>query len=507
MTDLRLYLIIFAMVMTTGCASSSSYGTLEQPADRDAEQPAVLIPAGVDSAVAADAGKLADESFVSFEEEQRAAAARLQAEAYRAQSDTLWYYLALTPSEDHEITEEQEHEAIRTFNRGFEFFEEMSQLGQNPPPDMTQAEMDRRHRELTDQSIRSLEESIRLDPFDSQTRRLLAQLYEIKAIRLHEEENHKKAVDVLEKLLLVDQGDPLIYDLLAVNYESLGNYRLAAENYRKARETLGPLAEMTDHYYEHGTILEEDLEAMHWYAYYEGVAYINLLMSNEALTALDVAMQLATTEEDSAIVQSEIDFINWDNGNIAGSFARDSLAALARNEQYVQAESGFLALMPNLQTQSARDHIDWRLAIVQNEMGKEEEAADRLMNLVQRSEKQPDGSPADPDYQRYFDDYSTITFNIGHRKRSERDRRTALIYFKQAAEIPGQIQTRANLFIADMLRTNIPEAISHARLAEENVQLLNNAETKDLYELLSDLHRRSGQMDQARHYLELSRQF
>ena len=506
MKDFRLCLSIFALAITTGCASSSSFGTLDQPPPQMAEEPSLLIPAGVDSAVASDAGKLADESFVSFEEEQRAAAARRQAEAYRAQSDTLWYYLALSPSDDHEITAEQENEAIRTFNRGTEFIEEMNQLGQSPPSGMTQAEMERRHRELTDLSIQAFEESIRLDPFDSQTRILLARLYSIKADRLQEEENHRKAVDVLEKLSRMEQGEPYIFELLAINYEALGNYRLAAENYRKARETLESLAEMTDHYFEHETHLEEDLQAMHLYAYYEGDAYINMLRPREALAALEVAMQLAPTEEDSAIVQTDIDFINWDSGNIAGSFARDSLAALAAAEQYVQAESGYLALMPTLRSQSAQDHIDWRLAIVQYEMGKEEEAADRLMKLVERSEKLPDGRPADPDYQRYFDAYSTVTLNLGQRKLSERDSRTALIYFRQSAAIPGQNQARANLLIADILQANIPEAINHARLAEENIHLLNENDTRSLYGLLSDLHRRSGDMVQARHYLELRRQ-
>lgn len=502
----RLSILIISLSFVTACATSSSYSTLEQPASPRVEEPALLIPAGVDSAVAADAEKLANESFVSFEEEERAAAARQQAEAYRAQSDTLWYYLALTPSADHEITEEQENEAIRTFNRGAQFFLEMRDLNQSPPPGMTQAEMDRRHRELTDQSILAFEESIRLNPFDNQTRRLLAELYGIKAIRLQEEENHRKAVDVLEKLSRVEQGEPYIFELLAINYEALGNYRQAAENYRKARETLESLAEMTDHYFEHGTHLEEDLQAMHLYAYYEGDAYINLLRPREALAALNVAMQLAPTEEDSAIVQTDIDFINWDNGNIAGSFSRDSLAALASAEQYVQAESGYLALMPNLRTQSARDHIDWRLAIVQYEMGKEEEAAERLMKLVERSEKNPDGRPVDPDYQRYFDAYSTVTFNLGQRKLSERDRRTAHIYFRQTATIPGQNQARANLLIADIVRNNLPEAIRHAQLAEQDIELLNESDRKSLYALLTDLHRRNGDMDQARHYLQLSRE-
>ncbi len=506
MANFKLYASIIVLAITTGCASSSSFGTLDQPPPQMAEEPSMLIPAGVDSAVAAEAGKLADESFVSTQEEERAAAARRQAEAYRAQSDTLWYYLALTPSDDHEITEDQENEAIRTFNRGAQFFLEMRDLNQSPLPGMTQTEMDRRHRELTDQSILAFEESIRLNPFDNQTRRLLAELYGIKAIRLQEEENHRKAVDVLEKLSRMEQGEPYIFELLAINYEALGNYRQAAENYRKARKTLESLAEMTDHYFEHETHLEEDLQAMHLYAYYEGDAYINLLRPREALAALNIAMQLAPTEEDSAILQTDIDFINWDSGNIAGSFARDSLAALAAAEQYVQAESGYLALMPTLRSQSAQDHIDWRLAIVQYEMGKEEEAADRLMKLVERSDKLPDGRPADPDYQRYFDAYSTVTFNLGQRKLNERDRRTALIYFRQSATIPGQNQARANLLIADIVRNNLPEALRHARLAEERIELLNDTDRKSLYDLLTDLHRRNGDMDQARYYLQLSRQ-
>ena len=499
------YLILLSALIAslTGCASTSSYSSLE--ANTETEQTeTVLIPAGVDSAVAAEAVQLANESFVSFEEEERARIAREQAEAYRAESDTLWYYLSLTPQEGMEISEDDENEATRTYNRGAEFIIEMQNLNQEPG--MSQSAMENRHSQLTDLAIDALEESIIINPYDSETRRYLGELYSMKATRLDSEEEHERAIDVLEKLALIEKGEHGIYELLAINYEEVGNYRKAAENYKKARTTLKPIAEMSDYYYENGFYSAEDSLAMHLFAYYEGDAYINLLEPQPALDAMELAKELAPTAEDREIVQSDIDFINWDDGNIAASFARDSLVAIEANGNLNGAETGYLALLNGLKTQKARDHIQWRLSIVQYELGKEEVAADRLMKLVNRTETGPDGLPLDSDYHQYFEDYSTITFNIGLRKLNERETRTALMYLKQAAVIPGQIRARANLQIADILRQNIPEAIMHAKLAEEDAHLLNNQDKNSLYTILTNLHRRDGNMEEARKYLELSRQ-
>ena len=495
-------LIITYFLLATACATSSSYGTLETP--RDSHQPeesTLFIPAGVDSVTAAEAEQIADSSFVSYEEEQRAEQLKMDAEAYRASSDTVWYYLTLNNPDEYFVSEEDSLESIRTFNRGAEFYIELNNLGASS--NLPSQELQRRQAEYLNNAIAAMEESVTLNPFEGETRYYLAQLYEIKATRLQNNQEFQNAIDVLEKLIRIEKGEPLFYEVLGDNYAAVGNYPKAAENFSLAREVKEEIATLTDYYFENGHISEQDSSDLFLYAYYEGEAYMNYLQAPEALQAFKLARELAPTEEDEEFAEAEIDFINWDDGNIKASFARDSVVTLVNSGRLSEAEIGFKELKRSLQTQNARDEIDWRLAVVEYELEKDETAADRLMQLVNRTPTQENGMPADSTYNQYFSDYGLICFNIGQRHLRERDRRTALKYFRQSTKVKGQYSARANLQIADLLKNNIPEAIRHAQEAEEEINLLNENDTKALYSLLTDLYRRDGNLNQARYYRQL----
>ncbi|WP_340106289.1 tetratricopeptide repeat protein [Rhodohalobacter sp. 8-1] len=494
-------LVIICLFFTTACATSSSYSTLDTPVENTVEEPSLFIPAGVDSATAAEAEQIANSSFVSFEEEQRAEQLKMDAEAYRASSDTMWYYLTLNNPNDYFVSQEDSVESIRTFNKGAEFFIELNNLGASS--NLPSPELQRRQAEYLNNAIASMEESVTLNPFEGETRYYLAQLYEIKATRLQNNQDYQNAIDVLEKLTRVEKGDPLYFEVLADNYTAVGNYPKAADNFKLAREVKEEISTLTDFYFENGHISEQDSLDLFLYAYYEGEAYTNYLQAPEALKAFELAKELAPTDEDKEFAEAEIEFINWDNGNIKGSFARDSLVMLVNSERLNAAESGFKELKPSLQTQTARDEVDWRLAVVEYQLEKDETAADRLMNLVNRTPTNEDGMPVDSTYIQYFSDYGLICFNIGQRHLGERDRRTALKYFRQSKKVKGQFRARANLQIADLLQNNISEAINHAKEAENEVQFLNENDTKALYSLLTDLHRRDGNLDEARRYRQL----
>ena len=500
MKRINLLILFMVPVALTGCASSSSYSMLEGESVQPGAVSSLYIPAGVDSAAAADAEILAEASFVPYEKEVQAERMRSNAVSYRVASDTLWYYLSLDRS-NFEVTEEDSIDAIRTFNRGVEFVQEMQQLGSrtNIPEDQLRT----RHAQLVDQAVNALEEAIVLNPFDVDTRYLLAQLYGVKAVRLTGENEHRKAIEVLERLERIEKGDHPIYASLAENYFAIGNYTRAAENFSKAENTLRETGRLSDTYFETGEYSPNDLAALFLYAYYAGEAYTFNYDAPNALSAFERARQFTEDDSEKQAVASMVDFINWDNGNIKASMARDSLITLDRDGNLEGAERGFIALMRDLGTQKAKDETDWRLAIVQYRLEKEDSAADRLMNLVNRTEKGIDGLPLDESYQRYFNDYGLICYNIGQRYLSERDRATALKYLEQSSRIQWSDRARANIEIAGILMNNLPEALRYASMAEEEISSLGPEDRKELYRLLSDLHRRNGNMPMASRYREL----
>jgi len=495
------YPLLFILFITSACATSSSYSTLTE-VEAIPEERELRVPAGVDSLTAAESRQLADSSFVTYEMEQEAELIKRRANAYRAESDTLWYYLSLESSDEAEQLED-DPAFIDSFNEGAEHFTEARSLAQQPEIE----EQDiMRYEQLVNRAINSFEEALVLNPFDTQTRLILGQLYGVKASRLNQAQEHKKAIDVLEKLVRVEKGEHVVYASLAENYFRLGNYDSAAESFKNARETLMNTALLSEYYYEYGGISLDDSTNAFLYSYYCGESYLNLFDAENATREFETAMQYAVSESDLEATQSQIDFINWDDGNILGSMRRDSLMALVSSNNLEAAESGFTDLLNSLKTMRARDEIDWRLGVVQYQLGKQQVAVERLFQLVQRTEIHSDGTPVDSIYNRYFNDFGTIAYNMGIQYISENQRSIALKYLNQSTKVSWENRARSYLQIANLISNNINESIRFAQLAEKEVDTLSNQDKKALYELLADLHRRNRNIEAAQHYFQLWRE-
>lgn len=468
------------------------------------EERTLVVPAGVDTLTAEEARTLADESFVSPDEEIRAERLKEQALVWRAESDTIWYYLELEDADEHEVTERDNLEAVEAFNEAAEYIRDIDALQRTRSAEDEQ--MLQEYARLVDRAISAFEEALKLNPFDSEVRLWLGQLYGIKASRLNDQQEHRKAIEVLEKLARLEKGEHVVYYALGENYFSLDNFKLAANNFDRAIRTLRDVVPMSDHYVEHGSMSERDLSNLFIYTYYKGVSYMHLYDTPTALAIFDEAMDLALTEEDKQSVQSEIDFINWDDGNIPASMEREHIITQLVNQgRLEEAEQRFKELMPTLRSDRARDEIDWRLGVVEYQNGKEKQAAERLLQLVNRSETNNRGLPVDPGYMRYFNDYGLICFNIGQSYLAERDRQNALAYFMQSTKLNWRNRARAYLQIANILSNNVTESIRYATLAENESHALNEQDRRALYSLLTDLHRRNGDMDEARRYHQIWR--
>lgn len=498
MKPLFLTIFVIAALLAYSCSSTR---TAVDPAERETE---LIVPAGVDTLTAAEARKLADESFVALDEELRAERMKEQAQAWRAESDTIWHYLELEHADEHEVTEQDNLEAIEAFNEAAEHIRDIDALQRTRSAGDEQ--MLQEYARLVDQAIDGFEKALQLNPFDSEVRLWLGQLYGIKASRLNEQQEHRRAIEVLEKLARLEKGEHVVYYALAENYFSLENYTIAADNFDRAIRTLRDVVPLSDHYAEHGAMSRRDSTSLFIYTYYKGLSHLHLYDTPTALAVFDEAMALAQTEDDRQSVQSEIDFINWDDGNIQASMEREQIITQLVNQgRLEEAESRYRELLPTLRSDSARDEIDWRLGVLEYQNGKEKQAAERLLQLVNRSATNDDGLPTDPDYMRYFNDYGLICFNIGQSYLAERDRRNALTYFMQSSSVNWRNRGRAYLQIASILSNNVSESIRYASLAESESHALNEQDRRTLYSLLTDLHRRNGDMDEARRYHQIWR--
>lgn len=497
-------LYIFLYVMTA-LVLSSCKSTEPPPSElRTIEPEPFIVPAGVDSLTAQAADSIAGQSFVSYKREQQAEALKSEARRLVDESDSLWLYLTMNSDTALTVSETDSIKAIESYNEGAEALIESQEIAQSGQADEN---LIRKQNELLDRAQKAFEDALFYNPFDAETKYGLSLVYQRKAVRLTQDEEYKKAIDILERLSRIEQGEDAIYARLAENYYALGYWSEAVKNFHKAetafRENKFLNPEITDP----GSLTPEDSTILFHYIYYKGDSQTNLYLADEALTTFAKAKDLAINEEFRADAQFMIDYIHWDDGNIAGRMARDSINTLRNQGDLQKAQQLYVQLLDQLKTQRAKDEIHWRTALTHYDMGKEKEAAERLMNLVKRTETRVrDGMPVDSAYNQYFEDYGVICYNIGLRYlRQERDRRMALKYFKQISALPWSNRAKTNLEIANIVSNNIPEALSHAEMALAEISKLNQDDEKELYRRLSDLHRRRGDTDTARKYIELWR--
>ena len=494
----RLYFLLISLTVL-GCSSSATVSETP-PASRMASSEsmarAVFVPPGVDSSVAVRVDSVADNSFVSKEDEQRAAELTEEGQRFVSLSDTLWKFLEVGADTAKSASREDSIAAIEPYNRGAEAYVEFVQITRASELDSTK--LVTMQDSLLSRAQTFFERSVRINPYDDETRYRLSQVYQLRAQRLGRRQDYQEAIGILERLTRLRKNQPGLFNALANSYYSVEQWRKAAENYAKAREVYIESVELSFD----TTAQSIDSSRVYSYALAEANAYRNAQDAQDALGSYRRAGSYATTETQVQTVDSWIEWINWDDGNIAASMARDSLARLAGQSAYEEAVAGFRTLKDQLNTQGARDEIDWRLAQSEYQAGKRSRGAERLQALYERTDKRPDGTPADSTYQRYFDDYAAICFNLGQRKRSE-SRRTALKYFEQSASVQWTERGLSALEAAKILRNNADQSIKYLEIAEEQGENLSIEDRKQLYQLLTSQHRKLGDRQQARKYYSL----
>lgn len=486
-------------LIMVGCGSSgpttSPGSTAPTPSTTTASS--VYVPPGVDSSTAQRADSMARNSFVSLEKQEEAASRIQDGRSLVQISDSLWKYLEMgndTTNID-SVSQKKRAAAIRSYNRGADSLSKYVKVTKASELDSTK--LVQLQANLLEGAQKAFEEAIKLNPYDDATRNRLAQVYQLQATRLKRQEAHQKAVKIYEKLTRLRKDQPAPFLNLANSYYQTEQYGQAAENYSKARETYLESIELS--LSENSQV---DSTQVYQYALAEADAYRFAREAEKALETYRLAKSYANTSSQEETTESWIEWVNWDDGNIAASFARDSLATLATQGKFEAAVQGFRQLKPELNTQSARDEIDWRLAQSEYQIGDRERAADRLQALFRRTEKGPNGAPADSTYQKYFDTYGTICLNLGRNKRGE-DLRTALKYFQQSAEVKWSRQPLAELEAGKLLRNNVEKSIEYLERAVEEKSALNVKDRLQLYRNLVRQHRRLGHRDEAMKYREM----
>ncbi len=476
----------FLVAVAAGCTGSAPASSVEL-----APAPAP-VPAGVDGMVAAYADSLARTSFVDLTSQEEATVRRQEGRALVDESDSLWRSLTATIDTPTTISEADSVAAAEAASTGGQALVELDRLLREGDDDT--AALAARTAVLLDSAEHALETAHRLNPFDTRSQLWLSRVYELQARRLGQANAYALAIDELEKLSRLTPDDHTVFAMLANNYFHLEDWSSAATDYQRAEDVyLATYDLVVD------TIPKLDSALIYSYARARADMRVRLLDAGGAVSAYSRALAYATTEADSVYIDGELAWIAWDDMNIAASVARDSLAALEEAGDLTTARRGYQLLLPALTAVAAINEVDWRLAIVDYNMGNGEAAAARLHLLVERIATDSTGRPVDAADGRYLDDYGAVCLNLARTLlHDQRDNRTALKYYEQATRIEWEGRAVAHLETATLLQTNVPAALDHATHALAREAELSVDQRKTLYRSLMDLYRRFGDFDRAR---------
>ncbi len=459
----------------------------------------LMVPAGVDSAVAARADSMADNLFVSIDREQRSETHKRIGKKSAAQSDTLWKYLAGELDPSFRVSGADSLASIEAFNAGAKNLQALAQLESRDRKDSAPNNYKMAVQKLLEEARANFERALVLNPFDLETKSWLAQVYQSLAVRFLDESNHKQAVNILENLVQLEKGEHSLFARLAESYYALENWEAAHDNFVRAESTLLQAAGL-DFNLENNSEAASNNPALFYYVYYQGDTEIKLHDAPRGIQNLQRALAYASTEKERADIQSYLDWINWDDGNVQAVEQRDQILALQEQGRYHEAARGFLKLIPQLRTRRAIDEIAWRLAALEFQfLDRKNEGIERLKPIVHLAEKDASGAPVDSTYKKYFNSYGIMCHNLGL-EHHNKNRKFAFTYFQQAVEVAWEKRAKSFLELAKLSRNQPQMAIENCRQALNAPEQLDLNEQMQAYQLMVEALKRTGQFNEARRY-------
>lgn len=491
--------LLLAALAIAGCGGNSALRSYRG-------KNAIKVPPGISPLVAAHADSISAGLFVEMQDEREAQSLFEKGRQYYDVSDSLWVILdGAKKSPVKSVQPEDSLAAVKQTIPGALKLQEAAQNLQDYDHTREQRLMIQASYNLKE-AQKYLERSVRLNPFNTQVQNYLALTYKLLAQRFPKDMGFEKALHIWGTLARLEPGEHVHYYNLGSTYFAEQRWAQALENFKKCEEVLLASAEVNPRRLQNPSLpVEATLDTTYRFlsVYFQAQAAIKLLQAEPALQKLQHAKALTHNPEYLAIIESNVKWIKWDDGNIYGSIMKDSASALANRGEFDRAGKIYAELIQRtLKTKRAKDEMSWTYAAIEyKNLNRKASAVSRLYEVIQTIPKNAAGTPLDPNNKDYFEAYGTMCYNMGiDTLRS--DRKLAYTYFSQAAEIDWSGRGKSYMFMADLSRANPQLLIANGEKAMALSAQLAPDELQNLYKLLVDGYRRAGHVDKARNYFE-----
>lgn len=476
-----------------------------------------LHPIGVDPLYAEKKDSIASKTFIAKERKLMGEVRLEQAGELISLSDSLWYFYELAT------------DSLQMMNISF-----YDSLAARKSMDKAMDQISARSREVRKQlkkimkrkySLRTddlllvikkamntaetrLLEAKRLDPFNIVIRINLAELiYKNMGDRIQNALHYQKAIDEINHLLCVKKDRFSDYYRLGRYYRDLKRWDKAYETFKKAEDILRKTILLSgqihnpEKYFDSPDTVPVDTLFLFQLTIFQAEARRNAYMGKEALELYRKALTMAPTTEWRENIENEIDWINWDDGNIRASEVRDSAWVYYSEQKYESAKSVYLKLLGLLKTQRTRDEIDWRIARIDfHRLGNQMEGIVRMRQVYESVSQDSVTLTTNPLNKQYIDDFGTLCYVLGQQYLDGEDKLRAYIYFTQASEVPWYGRSKAYLQLASLSQYDPKETIRLCELALKERQNLKTSEMRTVATLLSDSYTKEAEFKLAKEW-------
>lgn len=461
--------------LALGCASSGKNA-----------RTSLHVPPGLDSTTVVKASELADHTFVSAQEEREAQKYSEMGKENLNKVDEFWAFLEQKVKKDQTLSEVEKAQFDREISQGAAALSIWKKLT-NDGQDQRAAEAALQH---CQQAQQHLEQALRINPFDKNTRMLLSVTYYYLQNIFGMQGNYAKAAEILERLIRIEKGEHELFRLLAENYLALGENELALKNYKTAVSVM--IKTSFD--------APPDTAKIYYYSYAQGDVYARMYDAANAINTFKVAENFARTEQEKADVENYLKWINWDNGNIRASELWDQVLALEVAKDYDKMSRAAEKLLPMLTTPKARISVEHKLAVAEFEfLGRKDVAVKRMLRVFDTIPPEKIQSP-DAEVQPYLNTYGAMLYRLGVEARNSQQKKVSLAYFKKSASFDWDQVAKPCYELVTLLWNNPEQAITYGKKAIARDGGLSGEETCELMSLMTKAHKSAGLYDEARTY-------
>lgn len=463
-------ILLAIIIQTIGC-SSRAYNIILK------ESPQKGLP-GVDSLVYARADSITGRLFVPFSQQMEANQLIAIADTDVSVADSLWHLINLVkmPVFPDSVDRSSKkgvfyQEQIRADSLNRSLIKLMSYV-------------------MLNDAIESFKNVEDIDPFNLGTKLLLADAYFGRGEKRFSEADLRHAAQTLEALIAKDRGQHDYYNRLGNVYWQLREWQRAHDSYQTGYEVLLATAFLNSesNTSNDSTIVTTkdtvDNQLVFRYYFKLAAAKLRLYDAPASLQLLDQAFKFVQTKDDSDKIKSTIDWVLWDDGNVAASEKRDSLKVQEEALKLDVAYKGYLDLLEELKTEKAKKWVQNKLAQIEFwAFDEKEKGAQRLLKLISNISMDPETEmPVDSTDEKYFQECGEMYFKLAVDFASNKDYTKAIDAFATSSSIPWADRGRCYLELA---RLSIHNHEAVLRYVEKALQSGYRFSKEDMFILLN----------------------